>query len=40
MERQTVLKDVAFFTRVARWFILKPKIQIWENFEGPYIGKC
>jgi hypothetical protein len=25
---------------VARWFVYKPKIQIWVNFEGPYIGKC
>jgi hypothetical protein len=25
--------------RVARWFIFKPKIQIWVNFEGPKIGK-
>jgi hypothetical protein len=24
--------------RVARWFIFKPKIQIWINFGGP-IGK-
>jgi hypothetical protein len=22
-------------TRVARWFIFKPKIQIWVNFKGP-----
>jgi hypothetical protein len=27
-------------TRVARWFIFKPKIPIWVNFGGPYIGKC
>jgi hypothetical protein len=23
--------------RVAKWFFIKPKIQIWVNFEGPYI---
>jgi hypothetical protein len=27
-------------SRVARWFIFKPKIPIWVNFGGPYIGKC
>jgi hypothetical protein len=26
--------------RVARWFIFKPKIEIWVHFGGPYIGKC
>jgi hypothetical protein len=26
--------------RVARWFVFKPKIPIWENFGGPWIGKC
>jgi hypothetical protein len=25
--------------RVARWFLFKPKIQIWVNFLGPYNGK-
>jgi hypothetical protein len=25
-------------TRVARWFILKPKIPIWVNFGGSLIG--
>jgi hypothetical protein len=25
------------WTRVARWFIFKPKIPIWVNFGGPYI---
>jgi hypothetical protein len=24
--------------RVARWFVFKPKIPIWINFGGPYIG--
>jgi hypothetical protein len=24
-------------SRVARWFLFKPKIQIWANFGGPYI---
>jgi hypothetical protein len=22
------------------WFVFKPKIPIWVNFGGPYIGKC
>jgi hypothetical protein len=25
---------VALLLRVARWYILKPKIQIWVNFRG------
>jgi Arf-GAP/GTPase/ANK repeat/PH domain-containing protein 1/3 len=28
------------FTRVARWYIFKPKIQIWVNFEGSCNGRC
>jgi hypothetical protein len=27
-------------SRVARWFIFKPKIAIWVNFGGPWNGKC
>jgi hypothetical protein len=27
-------------SRVARWFVFKPKIPIWVNFEGPLNGKC
>jgi hypothetical protein len=26
-------------SRVARWFVFKPKIQIWVNFGGPCKGK-
>jgi hypothetical protein len=26
--------------KVARWFVFKPKIPIWENFGGPLNGKC
>jgi hypothetical protein len=26
--------------RVARWFVFKPKIQIWVNFGGSAIGRC
>jgi hypothetical protein len=26
--------------RVARWFVVKPKIQIWVNFEGSCYGRC
>jgi hypothetical protein len=32
---------VAFLaSSVARWFIFEPKIPIWVNFGGPYIGQC
>jgi hypothetical protein len=24
-------------SRVARWFVFKPKIPLWVNFGGPYI---
>jgi hypothetical protein len=27
-------------SRVARWIVFKPKIPIWVNFVGSYIGKC
>jgi hypothetical protein len=27
-------------SRVARWHIFKPKIPIWVNFGGPWVGKC
>jgi hypothetical protein len=27
-------------TRVAGWFVFKPKIQIWVNFGGSCYGKC
>jgi hypothetical protein len=26
--------------RVARWFVFKPKIQIWVIFGGSWIGRC
>jgi hypothetical protein len=26
-------------SRVARWYIFKPKIPIWENFRGPWNAK-
>jgi hypothetical protein len=26
--------------RVARWFVFKPKIPVWENFSPSQIGKC
>jgi hypothetical protein len=26
-------------SRVARWFIFKPKIPVWVNFGGPWNGK-
>jgi hypothetical protein len=27
-------------SRVARWFVFKPKIPIWVNFGGHWNGKC
>jgi hypothetical protein len=27
-------------SRVARWHIFKPKIPLWVNFGGPWVGKC
>jgi hypothetical protein len=27
-------------SRVARWFVFKPKIQIWANFGGSCTGRC
>jgi hypothetical protein len=27
-------------SRVARWFVFKPKIKIWIKFRGPWRGKC
>jgi hypothetical protein len=27
-------------SRVARWFIFKPKIPLWVKFGGPWNGKC
>jgi hypothetical protein len=36
--RKSLMKRVmrALVARVARWFIFKPKIQIWVNFGGPW----
>jgi hypothetical protein len=25
--------------RVARWYLIKPKIPVWVNFGGPWNGK-
>jgi hypothetical protein len=27
-------------TRVARWFVFKPKIPIWDKFSVSFLGKC
>jgi hypothetical protein len=27
-------------SRLARWYIFKPKIPMWVNFGGPYNKKC
>jgi hypothetical protein len=34
------LSTTALSDRVARWFVLKPKIQIWVNFRGSCNGRC
>jgi hypothetical protein len=28
--------SIVFQTRVARWYIFKPKISMWVNFGGPW----
>jgi hypothetical protein len=33
-------RDISLRTRVARWYIFKPKIQIWVNFLGYCNGRC
>jgi hypothetical protein len=35
-----VTVDVVSICRVARWFVFKPKIQIWVNFGGSWNGRC
>jgi hypothetical protein len=34
-----LLTSLATDTRVARWFIFKPKIPFWVNFGGSLIGE-
>jgi hypothetical protein len=35
-----ILKEIfSVLSRVARWFVFKPKIPIWVNFGGLKIGK-
>jgi hypothetical protein len=35
---QTLLQfNDEIWTRIARWFLFKPKIPIWVNFGGPYM---
>jgi hypothetical protein len=31
--------DPKYQIRVARWFVFKPKIQIWVNFGGSFKGR-
>jgi hypothetical protein len=31
---------IAFYNRVVRWFVFKPKIHIWVNFGGSCNGRC
>jgi hypothetical protein len=38
--RHRLPPDVALFSRVARWFILRPKILIWVYLGGSLSGKC
>jgi hypothetical protein len=33
-----ILSHVPTYIRVARWFVFKPKIQIWVNYGGPCKG--
>jgi hypothetical protein len=33
-------KQTRVTSRVARWFIFKPKIPFWVNFGGSWNGKC
>jgi hypothetical protein len=33
-------KEFIRWTRVARWYVFKPKIQIWVNYVGPGNGRC
>jgi hypothetical protein len=32
--------NVGTYVRIARWFVFKPKIPIWETISGSRIGKC
>jgi hypothetical protein len=36
---QCVAWSASVHTRVARWYIFKPKIPIWVNFVGPCNGR-
>jgi hypothetical protein len=38
-ERSWLRSYVLKTCRIARWFVFKPKIPIWEKFSGPQIGK-
>jgi hypothetical protein len=38
--RSKLWPDLGMDTRVARWFVFKPKILLWVNFGGPLNGKC
>jgi hypothetical protein len=38
--RPSALVTVGHHLRVARWFVLKPKIQIWVYFGGSCNGRC
>jgi hypothetical protein len=39
--RQLVITEtrLKILTMVARWFVFKPKIQIWVNFGGSWTGR-
>jgi hypothetical protein len=34
------VQDKTLGSRLARWFVFKPKIPIWVNFGGPQDEKC
>jgi hypothetical protein len=35
-----IITGTVIFIRVARWFVFKPKIQIWVKFGGSCNGRC
>jgi hypothetical protein len=40
MDERSPFALIRISSRVARWFVFKPKIPIWVNFGGPCNGKC
>jgi hypothetical protein len=40
LDRYVIKASLVSETRVARWFVFKPKIQIWVNFGRSCNGRC